>query len=59
MGQIKEDVTLLPSCIDLLRCGCTLFFKTRQNDSRIEFIRAGDAVKSAGWLKGELKPFEG
>ena len=33
------------------------FPDTRQNDSRIEFIRAGDAVRTESWLTGEPTPF--
>ena len=29
----------------------------RQNARSIEFIKAGDAVRTAGWLKEELTPF--
>ena len=29
----------------------------RQNERRIEFIRARDAVRTEIWLKGELIPF--
>ena len=29
----------------------------RQNEGRIKFIRGGDTVKTAGWLKGESNPF--
>ena len=29
----------------------------RQNERRIEFIRARDAVRTEFWLKGELIPF--
>ena len=31
----------------------------RHNDRRIKFVRVGDAVRTAGRLKGELKDFEG
>ena len=31
----------------------------RQNERRIEFIRAGDAVRTADQLKGEPNPFAG
>ena len=31
----------------------------RQNERRIEFIRAGDAVRTADQLKGEPTPFSG
>ena len=30
------------------------FPDTRQNERRIKFIRVGDAIRSVGWLKGEL-----
>ena len=26
----------------------------RQNERRIKFIRVGDAVRTAAWLKGEM-----
>ena len=29
----------------------------RQNERSIEFIKAGDIVRTAGWLKEELTPF--
>ena len=29
----------------------------RQNERRIKFIREGDMVRTAGWLKGELNLF--
>ena len=31
----------------------------RQNERRREFIRAGNTVKTAGWLKEESVPFMG
>ena len=31
----------------------------RQNERRIKFIREGDVVRTAGWLKGELNLFAG
>ena len=31
----------------------------RQDERRIEFIRMGDTVRTAGWLKGEPAPFMG
>ena len=31
----------------------------RQNERRIKFIREGDAVRIAGWLKGKPNPFIG
>ena len=31
----------------------------RQNERRIKFIRVGDAIKTVGWLKGDLNPFAG
>ena len=31
----------------------------RQNERRIKFIREGDVVRIAGWLKGEPNPFTG
>ena len=31
----------------------------RQNERRIKFIIVGDAIKTVGWLKGELNPFAG
>ena len=35
------------------------FSDTRQIERRIKFIRVGDTVKTAGWLKGEATPFAG
>ena len=35
------------------------FPDTRQNERRIKFIRAGDAVRPEGWLKTEPVPFMG
>ena len=35
------------------------FSDTRQIERRIKFIRVGDAVKTVGWLRGELIPFAG
>ena len=35
------------------------FSDTRQIERRIKFIRVGDAVRTAGQLKGELNPFAG
>ena len=35
------------------------FADTRQNERRIEFIRVGDAVRTAGQLTGEPAPFTG
>ena len=29
----------------------------RQNERRIKFIKKGDVVRTAGWLKGELNLF--
>ena len=31
----------------------------RQNERRIKFIRVGGAVRTVGWLKGELNTFTG
>ena len=31
----------------------------RQNERRTEFLRVGDVIRTAGWLKGELTPFFG
>ena len=31
----------------------------RQNEKRIEFISVQNAVRTAGWLMGELNPFIG
>ena len=31
----------------------------RQNERRIKFRRVGDAIKTVGWLKGDLNPFAG
>ena len=31
----------------------------RQNERRIQFIRVGDAVRTADQLKGETNPFAG
>ena len=31
----------------------------RQNEKGIEFVRARDAVSTAGWLNGEPMPFVG
>ena len=31
----------------------------RQNEQRIKFIRVGDTIRTAGWLKGEPNPFAG
>ena len=30
---------------------------TGQNERSIEFIKAGDTVRTAGWLKEQLTPF--
>jgi len=39
--------------------GWKKFPEMRQNERRIKFIGVGDAVRTAGWLKGELNPFSG
>ena len=31
----------------------------RQNERRIKLVRVGDAVRTVGWLKGELNRFAG
>ena len=35
------------------------FPNMRQNEKKIEFIRAGDAIWTVGWLKGEQTPNRG
>lgn len=34
-------------------------FRHEQNERIIEFIRAGDAIRTVGWLKGEPMHFLG
>ena len=31
----------------------------RQDERRTEFLRVGDVIRTADWLKGELTPFLG
>ena len=35
------------------------FPDVRQNEKRVKFTKVGDAVRTMGWLKGELNPFAG
>ena len=35
------------------------FPNMRQNEKKIEFIRAGDAIWTVGWLNGEQTPNRG
>ena len=39
--------------------GWKKIFIHEQNERIIEFIRAGDAIKTVGWLKGEPTLFKG
>ena len=50
------NLVAYPRCRSLVQVGKE-FPDVRQNERRIEFIRVGDTVRTAGWLKRGRTPF--